>query len=181
MNNLYGDNEKLNIYNYLMELYIDTIHKLIDNSYSLGILPFRVVIGMNWIKKHISDNRLETLQNGITYLLSNKDTILNFNLLKLDELDEDSDDNMSIKSCVNKFKKNNKTSTPNISTPNISTPNISTPNISTPNITTPDDMLNLIIEIKNNTKSLSPNDIIIIKKYFELLIIILEKIQNIFL
>lgn len=161
MNNLSSTDEKLNTYNYLMELYIDTIHKLIDNSYSLGILPFKVVLGMNWIKKHITDNRLEALQNGITYLLANKDTILNFDLLKLDELDEDSDDNMSIKSCVNKFKKNN--------------------DISSQNMTSPDDMLNLIIEIKNNSKKLSMDDINIIKKYFELLIIILEKIQNLFL
>ena len=117
MNNLYqgqghgqrqgqGD-EKFEVYNYLMEMYIDTINKLIDTSYSLGILPLKVILGLSWIKKHISDNKVETLQNGINYLLENKDTILNFDLSKLDELDEDSDDNMSIKSCVNKFKNNN--------------------------------------------------------------------------
>ena len=171
MNNLFENNEKLDTYNYLMELYIDTIHKLIDNSYSLGILPFKVILGMNFIKKHISDNRLDTLQNGILYLLSNKDTILNFDLEKLDELDEDSDDNMSIKSCVNKFKKNN----------DVISTNTSSLNTSLSNISTSDDMLNLIIEIKNNTKKLAYDDIIIIKKYFELLMIILEKIQNIFL
>ena len=126
---------------------------------------------MNFIKKHISDNRLDTLQNGILYLLSNKDTILNFDLEKLDELDEDSDDNMSIKSCVNKFKKNN----------DVISTNTSSLNTSLSNISTSDDMLNLIIEIKNNTKKLAYDDIIIIKKYFELLMIILEKIQNIFL
>lgn len=164
---MYEENKKLDTYNYLMELYIDTIHKLIDSSYSLGILPFKVIIGMNWIKKQISENRVETLQNGITYLLTNKETILNFDLSKLDELDEDSDDNMSIKSCVNKFKNKN----------NI---NVLNSNISNSNLSNSDDMLNLIIEIKNNTKRLSIEDIVVIKKYFELLIIILEKIQTIF-
>ena len=158
------DNEKLNNYNYLMELYVDTIHKLFDTGYTLNILPFKVMFGLNWIKKYISENKLETLQNGITYLLGNKDTILNFNLSKLDELDEDSDDNMSIKSCVNKFN-------------NIK-PGVLDTNS---NMTNPNDMLNLMIEIKNNTKKLSSEDVLIIKKYFELLIIILEKIQNIFI
>ena len=171
MNKMYENNEKLDTYNYLVELYVDTIHKLIDNSYSLGILPFKVILGMNWIKKHISDNRLETLQNGILYLLSNKDTILNFDLTKLDELDEDSDDNMSIKSCVNKLKKNSNLPISNLSTTNTNT---------NTNISSSDDMLNLIIEIKNNTKKLGRDDIIIIKKYFELLIIILEKIEFLF-
>ena len=145
------------------------IHKLIDNSYSLGILPFKISLCINWIKKYISDNRLEILQNGITYLLTNKEIILNFNLSNLDELDEDSDDNMSIKSCVNKFK-NNKNSTNKHDLFNIPNSNISNS----------DDVLNLIIEIKNNSKKLSKNDVIIIKKYFELIILILEKIKLLF-
>ena len=164
MNNLCENYEKIDVYNYLMELYIDTIHKLIDSSYSLGILPFKIIMGMNWIKKHVSENKIDTLQNGILYLLTNKDIILNFDIANLDELDEDSDDNMSIKSCVNKFKNNNNVQP-----------------FPMQNISTQDDMLNLIIEIKNNTKKLSNDDIIIIKKYFELLIIILEKIKNLFL
>lgn len=167
MNNLSHENEKLEVYNCLMEMYIDTINKLIDTSYSLGILPLKVMFGLSWIKKHISDNKVETLQNGINYLLENKDTILNFDLSKLDELDEDSDDNMSIKSCVNKFKNNNITN--------------SKSNILNSNISGSDDMLNLIIEIKNNTKKISSDDVVIIKKYFELLIMILEKINNIFM
>lgn len=169
MNILYEENEKLEIYNYLMEMYIDTINKLIDTSYSFGILPFKAVLGMNWIKKHITENRVDTLQNGIIYLLENKDVILNFDLSKLDELDEDSDDNMSIKSCVNKFKNNNVSLKNNNFSKITNTTNDS------------DDMLNLIIEIKNNTKKISSEDIEVIKKYFELLIIILEKIKKLFL
>lgn len=157
MDNLYEQNQKLDLYNNLMEMYINTIIKLIDTSYSFGILPFKAILGMNWIKKHITENRVETLQNGIIYLLTNKETILNFDLKNLDELDIDSDDNVSIKSCVNNFKQKNNS-----------------------NLTNSDDMLNLIIDIKNNTKKISSDDILIIKKYFELLIIILEKIQDIF-
>ena len=166
--NIYEEeqNNKLEIYNYLMDTYIDTINKLIDTSYSLNILPFKVVLGMNFIKKHLNDNRFETLQNGINYLLVNKDIILNFNLLKLDALDEDSDDNMSIKSCVNKF--NNQNHNQN---------QLKNTDLNTNS----DDMLNLIIEIKNNTKKISQDNILIIKKYFELLIIILDKIKILFL
>lgn len=175
MNILYKEkeNEKLEVYNYLIETYIDTINKLIDTSYSFGILPFRAILGMNWIKKHISENRVETLQNGILYLLKNKEIILNFDLSKLDELDEDSDDNMSIKSCVNKFKNNNNNN-------NVFLKNNDISNL-TNTVNDSDDMLNLIIEIKNNTKKISTDDIEIIKKYFELLIIILEKIKILFL
>ena len=154
---------KIEMYNYLMDSYVEIIHKLIDTSYSMKILPFKVRLGMNYIKKYINDNRFETLQNGITYILTNKELILNFNITNLDDLDEDSDDNTSIKSCVNKLKKQK----------NINS-NQNFDNLNS------DDMLNLIIEIKNNSKNLSQTDIVIIKKYFELIIIILEKIQNLF-
>lgn len=159
---------QIETYNFLMNTYIETIHKLIDLSYDFGILPFKIIFGMNWIKKYISENRFEVLENGINYLLTNKETILNFNLDKLDELDMDSDDNVSIKSCINSIK-NQQNKTKINSNTNFDTNSDS------------DQMLNLIIEIKNNSKKLSSNDIIIIKKYFELLIIILEKIQNLFI
>lgn len=149
-------------YNYLMETYINTIIQLIDTSYSMKILPLKVMFGLSWIKNYIQENRFDILKNGIEYLLTNKETVLNFDIEKLDELDEDFDDNVSIKSCLSNIKH---TST-----------NSNSSNI----ISDSDDMVNLMIEIKNNTKKLSPNDILIIKSYFELLIIILEKIQNIF-
>lgn len=150
-------NSKLETYNYLVDLYIDTIHKLIDSSHSLKILPFKIIFSMNYIKKYISDNRLEILQNGIMHLLYNKETILNFDISKLDNLDDEINDNVSIKKCINNINdKNDK------------------------NLSTSNDMLCLIIEIKNNAKKLCNDDLIIIKKYFELLIIILEKIQFLF-
>ena len=155
-NNNYDN--KLNTYNYLIEKYIDTIIKLIDTAYMLKILPFKIIMSMNYIKKYVKDNKFEILENGITYLLNNKEIILNFDIDNLDNLDEDSDDNMSIKSCVNNFNTNTSaTSTASTS-----------------------EILDLIIEIKNKCKKLQYEDIEIIQKYFEILIIILEKIQNIF-
>lgn len=153
----------INQYNYLMESYISTIIQLIDTSYSMRILPLKVMFGLGWIKNYIQSNRFEILENGINYLLVNKDIVLNFNVEKLDELDEDFDDNVSIKSCISNIRQTHS---------NVS----NSSNV----ITDSDDMLNLMIEIKNNTKKLCEEDIMIIKSYFELLIMILEKIQNIF-
>lgn len=157
------DTNLITKYDYLMETYIDTIIQLINTSYSMRILPLKVMFGLNWIKNYIQSNRFEVLENGINYLLENKDTVLNFSIENLDELDEDFDDNVSIKSCISNIKKNHS---------NI----VNSSNI----ITDSDDMLNLMIEIKNNAKKLCEEDIMIIKSYFELLIIILEKIQNLF-
>ena len=148
-------NYKLETYNFLMDTYVNTINELIDNSYSFNILPLKIIFGISYIKKYINENRFEILENGINYLVPNKEIILNFDINKLDDLDIDSNDNISIKTCVNKLKKNNIESES-------------------------DDILNLIIDIKNNTKKLKTKDIQIIKKYFELIIIILEKIKNLF-
>lgn len=146
-------------YEYLMETYIDTIIKLIDISYSYNILPFKIILGLNYIKKYIKSNKLEVLQNGLDYLLTNKETILNFDINNLNQLDEDYDDNVSIKSCVNNIK--NTTNKIDF-------------------ISDSDDMINLMIEIKNNTKKLDNKSVSIIKNFFELLIMILENIENIF-
>lgn len=156
-------NDELNAfdqYNYLMDTYIDTIIKLIDTSYSMKILPFKIMFSSNYIKKYIYTNRLEVLQNGLDYLLTNKDTVINFNASNLDELDEDFDDNVSVKSCISNIKQHT--------------------NDKNNFLSSSDDMLNLMIEIKNNAKKLCSDDIDIIKKYFELLIIILENIQKVF-
>jgi len=158
---------KYETYEFLMETYIDTIYGLMDFALKLNILPFKVVFGINYIKKYVGENRYETLQNGINYVLKNKEIILNFDIKNLDELDIDSDDNMSVKSCVNNLKKNSLSSINSSSFQNISTDT--------------DQILNLMIEIKNNAKKLSNYDIELVKKYFELIVIILEQIQNLFL
>lgn len=153
-------------YNCLMELYIKTIIDLLDVSYGMKILPFKAMIGINWIKEFILANRFEILRGGLDYLLENKELVLNFNIDKLDELDIDSNDNMSVKSCVSRFKNLNKFDIPDKN------------NTLTQNS---DDMLELIINVKNNSKKLSRFDVGIIKKYFELLINILEQIKQIFI
>jgi hypothetical protein len=163
MDSNYYETTKFEQYNYLIETYISTLNQLIDTSNSMKILPLKVMFGLGWIKKYIRENSFDVLQNSINYLLANKDIVLNFDIANLDELDEDFDDNVSIKSCINNIKQNHK--------------NIPESNTF---ISNSDDMLNLIIEIKNNTKKLCVDDILIIKSYFELLIIILEKIENIF-
>lgn len=155
--------DKFEKYDLLMNTYIDTISKLIDISYTMKILPLKVMFGVNYIKKYINENRFEVLENGINYILSNKEIIINFDINNLDELDEDFNDNISVKTCVNNLKKNNNLQS----------------NISS--ISDSDDILNLIIDIKNNTKKLHIDDVNIIKKYFELLILILEKIELLFL
>ena len=164
-NNSFNQQEMFEKYNYLMDMYIDTIIKLIDTSYSMRILPFKVMLGLGYIKNYIQSNRFDILQNGFDYLLTNKETILNFDIANLNELDEDFNDNVSLKSCISNIKHQqntkNQTNTNNF-------------------ISNSDDMLNLMIEIKNNTIKLSFDDIEIIKKYFELIIIILENIQKIF-
>lgn len=154
--------DKFEQYNYLMETYITTLIQLIDTSYSMKILPLKIMFGLGWIKKYIQENTFDVLQNGVDYLLTNKDIILNFDVENLNVLDEDFDDNVSVKSCINNIKQNQHLIQTNI------------------NISDSNDMLNLIIEIKNNTKKLCSSDIAIIKSFFELLIIILEKIQKIF-
>jgi hypothetical protein len=162
-NNLYNQQEMFNQYNFLMDTYIDTIIKLLDTSYSMRILPFKIMFGIGYIKNYIQSNRFDILQNGFDYLLANKETILNFDISNLNQLDEDSDDNISIKSCLSNIKHNQNK-------------NNQTNNF----ILDSNDMLNLMIEIKNNTLKLCLDDVEIIKKYFELIIIILENIQKIF-
>lgn len=157
---------KYETYEFLMDTYIDTLHKLIDYAYKLNILPLKIIFGINYMKKYIIENRFEILQKGINYLLKNREVILCFDIKNLDELDIDSDDNMSVKSCVNNLK-NSMSQINSNSFQNISTDT--------------DQILNLMIEIKNNAKKLSDNDIELVKKYFELIIMILEKIQNLFL
>jgi len=152
----YEDN-KLKNYNILVNSYIETINKLIDSAYSFGILPIKIMLFTNYIKNYIIENKLIALENGINYLLTNKEIILNFNINNLEDLDQDSDDNVSIKSCINNIKDSKHFES------------------------SQDDIINIMIEIKNNSKKLSEKNIDIIKQYFELLILILENIKNIFI
>jgi len=154
--NLNDEYNKVNHYNFLMDNYIEMILKLVDYSNSLSILPLKLRFGINLFKDYIIKNRYSMLENGINILLENKDIIINFDLNNLDQLDIDDDDNVSIKQCVNNIKQTNIVNNEE------------------------NELLNLIIDIKNNTKMLNKEKIIIIKKYFEIIINILEEIKNIF-
>jgi len=147
---------KVNHYNFLMDNYIEIILKLVDYSNNLSILPLKLSFGINLFKDYITKNRFSMLENGINILLENKETIINFDLNNLDQLDVDDDDNVSIKQCVNNIKQTNIVNNEE------------------------NELLNLIIDIKNNTKRLNKEKKIIIKKYFEIIINILEEIKNIF-
>ena len=176
MNNIYEQEQqiKYETYEYLMGSYIETINGLIDFAYKLNILPLKLVFGINYMKKYINENRFDILQNGINYLLKNKETVLSFDIANLDELDIDSDDNMSVRSCVNNLK--NSTISSSLSSGSSLNLNSQSNNLTSDT----DKILSLMIEIKNNAKKLSKSDIDLVKKYFELIIIILEQIEKLF-
>lgn len=67
---------------------------------SKRILPLKMVLGMNILKEYIKNNKVVLIQHGIQYLLCNKEIILNFNLDELDELDDENNDNISRRQCL---------------------------------------------------------------------------------
>lgn len=151
---------KYSLYEKLMNDYIGLIIDLIESANKMRILPLKIMLSIGFIKNYIDSNRLIILQNGIEYLLNNKETILNFDITKLDDLDVDTDDNVSIKSCINNYKAHNNQSFNMDDDQN--------------------EILNLIIDIKNNSKKLSSIEVNIIKKYIELIITTLEQMEKLF-
>lgn len=154
--------EVFETYDKLMNEYVETIVKLLDVAKDFGILPFKVTLGMGYIKNYIRENRFEVLTNGLSLLLENKDVVLNFDTSKLDELDNDDDDNVSIKSCVNSYKKQSG----------------GRENIDM--LKGSDEMLDIIIDIKNRSKNMDEEQVGIVKVYFEILIMLLEQIKGLF-
>ncbi len=152
---------KIDLFINFSNKYVDVIEKLLDYSVSKKILPLKILLGINHLKKYIKDNKVTLIQNGVQYLLNYKDIILNFDLQNLDELDNDSDDNVSRKSCLNNITKAKQ--------------------IMNEQIYKENEILDLIIEIKNNAKILNITDKSIIKGYMEVLIMILEKIKDLFI
>lgn len=148
----YSTNIDYEHYELLMDMYIEIILNLIDFSVNNKIIPIKMTLFVNYIKKYITENRLEMLDSGIKNILNNKDIILNFNITNLDKLEDDfnniSINNFNIENNLNDDKQY---------------------------------FLNLIIDIKNNSKYISKENINIIKTYFETIINILENINNLFL
>jgi hypothetical protein len=146
----------LDRFEYLKQNYIEIILNMIDFSTSKNILPMKIYFMVKYIKDYIKNNEIEMIESGINYLLPNKDDILNFNINNLDELE----DNLSIK----EIKKNiNAQVTSGLSYEQ--------------SFQKSNEIIKLIIEIKENSKKLNIIEIQTIKKYIELLISILEKIK----
>jgi len=151
LSNLNNMNAILDEFEYLKKSYVEIILNLIDFSCNKKILPIKFNFMVSYIKEYISENKIELLENGIKYLLPNKYDILNFNINNLDEIENSINDISNIKMVDENYKINNK-----------------------------NDMLKLILEIKNNSKKLDRIDLDIIKRYVELLISILEQITDLY-
>ena len=158
---------KLNKFEILVNNYTDTISSLLDLAVSNKLVPLKIIIGLPLMKDYIIKNRIDILEYGIKYILSNKEDILNFNINKLDELDEDSDDNISRQECMSNIK----TIKSNTS---ITIPIDPTNNFDS------NEILDIIIQIKNNSKKLDEFTVQMIRSYVELLLLILEQIKKLF-
>lgn len=140
------DNKKINLYEQLLEDYINTINNLLDFTESINVLPFKAKMFLPIIKSQIINDKFGTLIQGYEYILTNKLTILNFNINELDIMDEFND--------LESVKSHNTTDIDS------------------------NELLDILIKIKENSKRLSNEHIIIIKKYFEFIIYILEEINE---
>ena len=155
MNTVTNNDIKLSRFEYLLNNYIEIIDNLIDFALTRKLLPFKITFAIGYIKNYIKNNKIEILENGIIYLLNSKNDILNFNINVLDELDSDYDDNISRKN-IDNIKNKLLDDSKNINS---------------------NEILNFIIDIKNNSKKLDKIDINLVKQYIELLLIILEEIK----
>jgi hypothetical protein len=141
-------------FSYLTDQYIEIIINLIDFCEEKKILPKKVIFFIPSIKKNLNENKFEIIQNSLIHILENKEIILNFSL---DSLEEDKNDN-SINNLKNIYQLKKLINNENEL-----------------------EIINFIIEIKKNAKTLLiKGDIIIIKDYIEIMILILEKIKVLF-
>lgn len=152
---------KITIFMNLSDKYISVINNIIDYSVSKKIVPLKIILGIDFLKKYIINNKVELIKNGVEYLLGYKEDILNFDLKNLDELDNDSEDNISRKNCIDNISQVKK--------------------IINEQKYKENEILDIIIEIKNKAKNLNEMDRSIIKGYMEILIMILENIRDLFI
>ena len=153
---------KIDNFTQLSDKYLIVVNKILDYSLSKKILPLKISLGIVFLKKYIQENKIRLIQYGVEYLLNHKDLILNFSINSLDELDTDSEDNVSRKSCINNISKVKQAINVDINSEET-------------------EILNLIIEIKNKAKNLNEFDRSIVKGYIEVLIMILENIRDLFI
>ncbi len=153
---------RLNRFDFLVSNYTEVLNNLLDLSLRNNLLPFKIVLGIPLIREYIKTNRIMLLEHGIIYLLPNKHQILNFSIDRLDEIDDDSDDNVSRKECydnISAVKNKFKTELENIEG---------------------NEIISLIIEIKNNSKNLDKQNIELIRNYIKIMILVLEEIKKLF-
>jgi hypothetical protein len=156
----YQINDKVELCMRLTDMYVESIIELLDSAYNLWILPYTMIFMLGTIKDQIRTNRFEMVRYGTECLLDKetKKTIINFDTSKLENLDSDFDDNITVKTCINNFSNYNNNSEnyePNL-------------------------ILELIIEIKNNAKKLQLKDRNKIKEHILILVDILENLEKIF-
>jgi hypothetical protein len=153
---------KIEKFSYLTDQYIDLINNLIDFCDEKKILPTKLIFFISSIKKNINENKFEIIQNSLTFILENKETILNFSLESLEDK-EDTNDKLLINNINNIYQLKNLINQNN--------------NIGNNEL----EIINFIIEIKKKAKLvLDKEDILIIKDYIEIMILILEKIKILF-
>jgi hypothetical protein len=154
---------KIDTFVHLSDKYLSVVNKILDYSISKNLLPLKVSLGIGLLKNYVKDNKIKLIQYGVEYLLKHKDYILNFSINSLDELDTDSEDNISRKSCINNIHKAKQAV-----------------NLDSDSDSEEREILNLIIEIKNKAKKLDDIECSIVKGYIEVLIMILENIRDLF-
>lgn len=154
---------KIDIFSGLSDKYVLVIDKILDYSISKNLLPLKLRLGIGLFKSYVQENKINLIKYGVEYLLNCKEQILNFSLENLDELDSESDDNLSRKSCMNNISRAKQVI-----------------NLDIDSSYKENEILNLIIEIKNKAKNLNETDRSIVKGYIEVLIMILENIRDLF-
>ena len=146
---------KVDIYNSLVDNYFVIIDELINYSFEKKIIPKKIIFFIPIMKTYIQNNRITILQNSIKFFLEFKDEITNFSV---DNLNNNSNEKniKEIKKMMMERFNDNKIDTREI------------------------EVFDLILELKDNSLKLQIEDKKIIKEYIDLLIIILEKIKNLF-
>lgn len=147
-------NNKLEIFDELIYNYFIVIDNLINIGRDKNIIPLKYIVLIPILQSYIEENKLSIVQKSLVTLLNNKARILNFSL---DKLDKDENINLEkIKIIIDKENINNTKEKES-------------------------ELFDLIIQIKNNSLKLDKEERMIIKSYIELMIMILEKIKNLFL
>ena len=144
---------KLNIFNELLDNYFLVINSLMELAKDKNIIPIKYIVLIPILKSYIENNRVYIIQKSIITILNNKEKILNFSL---NNLENDNTVNLEkIKTIIDKENLNNCRDKES-------------------------EFFDLIIQIKNNSLKLNADDRSIFKSYIELMIKILEKIKCIF-